>query len=164
MIFFLSLNKFAKKLRNQNTILNIINRAINSSTIITITDFKVIFKGYWNPGVWGLLFSCQVVCDPIDCNTPASSVLHYLPSVLKFMSMLLSNRLILCFTLLSPSIFFSIRVFSFELAFPIMWPKYWNFSFSISPSNEYSGLISSRIDWFDLAVQGTLKSLLQHHN
>ena len=98
-------------------------------------------------------------------NTPGSAVLHYLPSLLKFMSMLLSNHLILCFTLLSPSIFLSIRVFSVELAFPIMWPKYWNFSFSISPSNEYSGLISSRIDWFDLlAVQGSLKSFLQHHN
>ena len=67
--------------------------------------------------------------------------------------------------LLLPSIFPSIRVFSNESAFPIRWPKYWSFSFSISPSNEYSGLISFRIDWFDLlAVQGTLKSLLQHHN
>ena len=67
--------------------------------------------------------------------------------------------------LLLPSIFPSIRVFSFELAVCIRWPKYWSFSLSISPSNEYSGLISFRIDWFDLlAVQGTLKSLLQHHS
>ena len=67
--------------------------------------------------------------------------------------------------LLLPSIFPSIRVFSSELALRIKWPKYWSFSFNISPSNEYSGLISFRIDWFDLlAVQGTLKSLLQHHN
>ena len=67
--------------------------------------------------------------------------------------------------LLLPSVFSSIRVFSSELILCIMWPKYWTFSFSISPSNEYSGLISLRIDWFDLlAVQGTLKSLLQHHN
>ena len=67
--------------------------------------------------------------------------------------------------LLSPSIFPSIRVFSNESALPIRWPKYWSFSFSISPSNEYSGLISFRTDWFDLlAVQGTLKSLLQHHS
>ena len=66
--------------------------------------------------------------------------------------------------LLPPSIFPSIRVFSNELALHIRWPKYWSFSFSISSSNEYSGLISFRIDWFDLAVQGTLKSLLQHHN
>ena len=66
--------------------------------------------------------------------------------------------------LLLPSIFPSIRVFSNELAPHIKWPKYWNFSFSISPSNEYSGLISFRIDWFDLAIQETLRSLLQHHN
>ena len=77
-----------------------------------------------------------------------------------------SNHLILCCPLLLlPSIFPSIRVFSNELPFPIRWPKYWSFSFSISPSNQYSGLISFRIDWFDLlAVQGTLKSLLQHHS
>ena len=77
-----------------------------------------------------------------------------------------SNHLILyCPLLLLPSIFPSIRVFSNESALCIRWPKYWNFSFSISPSNEYSGLISFKIDWFDLlAVQRTLKSLLQHHN
>ena len=69
-----------------------------------------------------------------------------------------------CPLLLLPSIFPSIRVFSNELALHIRWPKYWSFSFSISSSNEYSGLISFRIDWFDLAVQGTLKSLLQHHS
>ena len=76
-----------------------------------------------------------------------------------------SNHLILCCPLLLlPSIFPSIRVFSSESALHIRWPKYWHFSFSISPSNEYSGLISFRIDWFDLAVQRTLKSLLQHHS
>ena len=77
-----------------------------------------------------------------------------------------SNHLILCHPLLFlPSVFPSIRVFSYQLAFHIMWPDYWSFSFSISPSNEYSGLISFRIDWFDLlSVQGTLKSLLQHHS
>ena len=77
-----------------------------------------------------------------------------------------SNHLILCHPLLLlPSIFPSIRVFSNESALLIRWPKYWNFSFSISPFNEYSGLISFRMDWLDLlAVQGTLKSLLQHHN
>ena len=75
-----------------------------------------------------------------------------------------SNLLILCHPLLLPSIFPSIRVFSNELALHIRWPKYRSFSFSISPSNEYSGLISFRIDWFDLpAVQGTIKSLIQHH-
>ena len=77
-----------------------------------------------------------------------------------------SNHLILCHPLLLlPSIFPSIRVFSNESVFCIRWPKYWNFSFNISPSNEYSGLICFKIDWLDLlAVQGTLKSLLQHHS
>ena len=81
-------------------------------------------------------------------------------------SLMQSNHLILCRPLLLlPLIFLSIRVFSNELALHIRWPKYWSFSFSISPFNEYSGLISFRIDWFDLfAAQGTLKSLLQHHN
>ena len=77
-----------------------------------------------------------------------------------------SNHLILCRPLfLLPSIFPSIRVFANESVLLIRWPKYWNFSFSVNPSNDYSGLISSRIDWFDLlAVQGTLKSLLQYHS
>ena len=81
-------------------------------------------------------------------------------------SVMASNHVILCCPLLLlPSIFPSIRVFSNELALCIRWPKYWSFSFSISLSNEYSGLISFRMDWFDLlAVQGTLKSLLQHHS
>ena len=79
---------------------------------------------------------------------------------------MISNHLILCcLLLLLPSIFPSIRVFSKELTLHIRWPKYWSFSFSISPFNEYSGLISFRIEWFDLpAVQGTLKSILPHHN
>ena len=76
-----------------------------------------------------------------------------------------SNHLILCRPLLlPPSIFASIRVFSNESALHIKWPKYWSFSFSISLSNEYSRLISFRMDWFDLAIQGTLRSLLQHHS
>ena len=77
-----------------------------------------------------------------------------------------SSCLILCHSLLLlPSVFPTIRVFSTESALCIRWPKYWHFSFSISPSNEYSGLISFQIDWFDLlAIQGTLKSLLQHHS
>ena len=75
------------------------------------------------------------------------------------------NHLILCCPLLSPAIFPSIRVFSKESVLAIKWPKYWSFSFSISPSNEYSGLISFRLNWLDLlAVQGTLKSLLQHQS
>ena len=81
-------------------------------------------------------------------------------------SVMPSNHLILCHPLLlPPSIFPSIRVFSYESALHIGWPKYWNFSFNISPSNEYSGLISFRMDWLDLlAVHGTLNSLLQHHS
>ena len=90
-------------------------------------------------------------------------------SLLKLMSIksvMSSNHLILCCPLLlPPSIFPSIRVFSNESVLHIRWPKYWSFSFSINPSNEYSGLISFRMDWVDLlAVQGTLKSLLQHHS
>ena len=90
-------------------------------------------------------------------------------SLLKLMSIepvMPSNRLIVCHPLLLlPSIFPSIRVFSNECVFHIRWPKYWSFSFSISPSNEYSGLISFRMEWLDLlAVQGTLKSFLQHHS
>ena len=81
-------------------------------------------------------------------------------------SVMPSNHLILCrLLLLPPSIFPSIRVLSSESVLHIRWPKYWSFSFSISPSNEYSGLISFRMDWLDLlAIQGTLKSLLQHHS
>ena len=90
-------------------------------------------------------------------------------SLLKLMtikSVMPSNHLILCCSLLLlPSIFPSLRVFSNELDLHIRWPKYWSFSFSINSSNEYSGLIFFKIDWFDLfAVQGTLKNLLQHHN
>ena len=88
------------------------------------------------------------------------------PKLMSIESVMPSNHLILfCPLLLSPSIFPSIRVFPNESVLHIRWPKYWSFSFSISPSNEYSGLISFRIDWFDLfAVQGTLRSLLQHHS
>ena len=89
-------------------------------------------------------------------------------SLLKLMfieSVMPSNHFILCCPLLlPPSIFPSVRVFSNESVLHIRWPKYWSFSFSIGPSNEYSGLISFRMDWLDLAVQGTPKSLLQHHS
>ena len=92
-------------------------------------------------------------------NSQSSLGLISIKSVMPF------NHLILCCPLLLPSIFPSIRVFSNESVLPIRWPKYWSFSFSISPSNEYSGLISFRMDWFDLLeVQGTLKSLIQHHS
>ena len=99
---------------------------------------------------------------------PASLSFTISRSLLKLISITLVlafNHLILCCPLLlPPAIFPSIRVFSNDLILCIRWPKYWSFSFSISPSNEYSGLVSFRIDWLDLlAVQGTLKSLLQHH-
>ena len=88
------------------------------------------------------------------------------PKLMSIESVIPSNHLILCRPLLlPPSIFPSIRVFSNESALPIRWPKYWSFSFNISPSSEHSGLISFRMDWLDLlAVQGTLKGLLQHHS
>jgi len=98
----------------------------------------------------------------------ASSSITNSWSLLKLMSIVLvtpSNHLILCLPLILPSIFPIIRVFSNESVLHIRWPKYWSFSFSISPSNEYLGLISFRMDWFYLlAAQGTLKSLLQHHS
>ena len=105
----------------------------------------------------------------MDCSMPGFPVLHHLPSLLKLMFIELvmpSNQLILWHSLLFlPSVFPSIKVFSSELALCIRWPEYWTFSFSISPSNEYSGLISFRMDWLHLrAVQGTLKSLFQHHS
>ena len=88
-----------------------------------------------------------------------------LPKFMSIESVVPSNHLILCHPLLLPSIFPSIRVFSNESALCIRWPKYWSFSFNIRPSNEHPGLISFRMDWLDLlAVQGTLKSLLQHHS
>ena len=106
--------------------------------------------------------------NPLDCSTPGLLSITNSWSLLKLVSIesvMPSNNLILCCLLLLPSIFPSIRVFSNESVLHIWWPKYWSFSFSISPSNEYSGLISFRIDWLDLlAVQGTLKSLLQLHS
>ena len=113
--------------------------------------------------------SCLTLCDPMHCSTPGLPVHHQLPELLKLMSIesvMPSNHLILCRPLLLlPSIFPSIRVFSNESILHIRWPKYWSFSFIISPSNEYSVLISLRMDGLDpLVVQGTLKSLLKHHS
>ena len=115
--------------------------------------------------------SCLTLCNPMNHSTPGLPVHHQLPESTKPMSIesvMPSNHLILCRhhpLLLVPSIFPSIRVFSNESALHIMWPKYWSFSFNISPSNEHPGLISFSMDWLDfLVVQGTLKSLLQHHS
>ena len=113
--------------------------------------------------------SCPTLCDPMNRSTPGLPIHHQLPeSTLTHSteSVMPSNHLILCHPLLLlPSIFPKIRVFSNESALHIRWPKYWSFSFNISPSNEHPGLISFRMDCLDLlAVQGTLKSLLQHHS
>ena len=113
--------------------------------------------------------SCvQLFATPWTAACQASLSITNSWSLLKLMrieSVMTSNHLILCRPLLPPSIFPSIRVFSNESVFRIRWPKYWSFSFNISPSNEHPGLISFRMDWLDLlAVQGTLKSLLQHHS
>ena len=113
--------------------------------------------------------SCLTLCNLMECSTPGFPVLHHLPEFAQTHVQRVgdaSNHLILCRPLLLwPSILPCIRVYSNESALHIRWPKYWSFSFSISPSNEYSGLISFGIDWFDLfTIQGTLKSLLQHHS
>ena len=123
----------------------------------------------WRIGNSVQLLSCvQLFATPWPAACQASLSITSSRSLLKLMSIksvMPSNHLILGCPLLLPSIFPSIRVFSIESVLLIRWPKYWSFSFSVSPSNDYSGLISFRIDWLDLlAVQGTLKSLLQHHS
>ena len=113
--------------------------------------------------------SYPTFCNPMDCSMPGFPVLHHLAELAQTHVHRVSDAIQPSHPLLSPSplpsIFPSIRVSSNELTDSIRWPKYWNFSFTVSPSNEYSELISFRIDWLDLlAVQGTLKSLLQHHS
>ena len=113
--------------------------------------------------------SCPTLCKLMDCSTPGSLSITNTQSLLKLMSiesvMSFSNLILCHYLLFLPSIFPRIKVFSNESVHRIRWPKYWSFSFSISLSNEYSGLISFRMNWLDLlAVQGTLKSLLQHHS
>ena len=127
-----------------------------------------------NGKVWLLSLSsdaqlCPNLYNAMDCSMPGLPVRHQLPELLKLMSIesvMPSSHLILCRPLLLlPSIFPGIRVFANESVLHIRWPKYWSFSFSISPSNKYLVPISFRMDWLDLlAVQGTLKSLLQHHS
>ena len=137
---------------------------ISAYICVSLIIYKV------NNNIMSIKFSlvaqqCPTLCNPIDCSTPVSLFITNSRSLLKLMS-IKSNHLILCHPLLLPlSIFPSIRVFSKESVLCIRWPKYWSFSFSISPSNEYLGLISFRMDWLDLlAVQRTLKSLYQHHS
>ena len=129
----------------------------------------------WQHRAWPCLFhcsvaqSCQTLCNPRDCGTPGFPVLHYRLEFAQTHVHWVSDAIQPSHPLSSPSSsalnLSSIRVFSNESTLRIRWPKYWNFNFSISPSNECSGLISFRMDWFDLlAVQETLKSLLQHHS
>ena len=113
--------------------------------------------------------SCPTLCDPMDYSIPGLPVHNQLPEFTQTYVHLVGDAIQashpLSFLLLLPSVFSSIRVYSNESALCIRWPKYWSFSFSISPYNEHSGPISFRMDWLDLlAVQGTLKSLLQHHS
>ena len=111
---------------------------------------------------------CLTLCDPIDCSMPAFPVHNQLPELAQTDVLWVGDAIQLSHPLLSPSPAFSltsIKVFCSKSVLHIRLPKYWSFSFSISPSSEYSALISFRIDWFDLlAVQGTLKCLLQHHS
>jgi len=118
---------------------------------------------------WSVAQSCPTLCDPMNHSRQASLSITNSQCPLKPMSIesvMPSNHLILCRPLLLlPSIFPSIRVFSNESALHTRWPKYWSFSFNISPTNEHPGLISFRMDWLDLlVVRGTLKNLLQHHS
>ena len=139
---------------------------------------EVLKRTYWLCGIFHrsllllLLFICPVCtthCDPMDCRLPVFTVLHHLLELTQIHVHWVSDAIQPSHPLLptSPALNFfpGIRVFSSDSTLNIRWPKYWSFGFITSPSNEYSGLISFRIDWFDfLAVQGTLKSLLQHHS
>jgi len=137
----------------------IVNVIINHRCVRNTSEFSSVQS-----------FSCvQLFATPWSAAHQTSVSITSSQSLLKLMaikSVMPSNHLVLCHCLLLlPSLFSSIRVFSNESVLHIRWPKYWSFSFSISPSNEHSGLISFRMDWLDLlAVQETLKSLLQHHN
>ena len=121
----------------------------------------------WSVQFSSVAQSCLTLCDPMNHSTPGLPVYHHSwspPKPMSIESVMPSNHLILCRPLLLlSSVFLSVRVFSKESALRIRWPKYWSFSFDISPSNEHPGLISFKVDWLDLfVVQGTLKSLLQH--
>ena len=148
---------------------------IMATVLLPITNIKFLFPCCFKTGdgrqihqFSSVAQSCPTLCNSMDCSMPGFTTIANSQSFLKLMSIesvIPSNYLILCHPLLLLLIFPSIRIFSNESVLCIRWPKYWSFSFSISPSNEYSGLISFRMDWLDLlAVQGTLKNLLQHHS
>ena len=132
-------------------------------------DAHGICRCIWDAQLSSVTQSCLNLCDPMDCSTPGLPVHHQLPEFTQTHVHWVGDAIQPSHPLLSPSpppsIFSSIRVFSNESPLHIRWPKYWSFSFNISPSNEHSGLISFRTDWLDrLEVQGTLTSLLQHHS
>ena len=142
------------------------NRKANGFTLV-LQDYRYCVT--FSPFRSAELVSRVWLCDPMGCSTPGFPSITNSLNSLKLMSIesvMPSNHLILCRPLLYPrSIFLSIKVFSNELVLHIRWPKYWSFSFSISPSSEYSGRMSFGMDWLDLlAVQGILKNLLQHHS
>ena len=141
-----------------------------------MTSFSVFLYLVWSPPSLSCSLqlssgtqSSPTLCDPVDCSTPGLPVHHQLLELaqthIHWILDAIQTSHPLHPLLLLPPIFPSIRVFSNKSVLRMRWPKYWSFSFSISPSNEYSGLISFKMDWLDLlAVQGTLKSLLQHHS
>ena len=133
------------------------------------TQRRVALDTYFKKGFHLVTKLCPTLCDPMDCSTPDFPVLCYLPDFVQTHVHWVGNATHLSHPLhpllLLPSIFPNIRVFPSDSASCIRWPKYWSFSFSISPSSAYLGLISFRIAWFDLfAVRGTLRSLLQHRS
>ena len=144
--------------------MNVLLLLLDGIFCICLLDSSGLYCCYW------LTKSCLTFCNPVDCSMPGFPVLYYHPKFVQTHvhwvgDVMPSNQFLLWQPLLLPSNFPSIRVFSCEWALWIKWPKYWHFSFSISPSNEYSGLISFRIVCFDLlAGQGILTSLLQYHN
>ena len=129
--------------------------------------YKRYLQGIKKERCCSVAMSCLTLCDPMDCSTPGHSILHYLLEFAVIHVHWVGDAIQPSCPLTPTSFAFNLsqrQVFSNEQALHIRWPKYWNFSFSNSPFNEYSGLISFRIDWLDLAVQGTLKSLLQHNS
>ena len=137
--------------------------------MVDVDNGDIMHVKRWNYTFSSVAQLCLTLWDPVDYSLPGFPMHHQLLGLdhpMSIESVMPTNHLILyCLLLLQPSIFPGIRVFSKESVLHISWPKYWSFSFSISPSNEYSRLISFGIDWFDLlAVRGILKSLLQNHN
>ena len=129
---------------------------LNNSKVVSV-QFSSVTQSY------------PTLCDPMDCSMPGLPVHHQLlefaQTHVHWVGDAINHLILCCPLLLLPSVFPLIRVFSNESVLHIRWPKYWNFNFKISPLNEYSGLISFRMDWSDLlAIQGTLKSLLQNHS